>query len=212
MAVSKYMSEYNQAYSVYCNAVKLLEYRQFSLKYGDLIGNKSSIIGIQDFKIRIETSKLIILVGSKPDDPDANSLYIIIISDKINETKSKISESTWNIIRTLPKGIDLLFVKKSIKSQQLKKIEKNISGSYFQIVGYKSLIHKWVDHRSIPKHSILTQEEIETLESLHINTSKLPKISANENVLVWIGAKTGDIVKIEDTGEIANTSYRLVIS
>jgi DNA-directed RNA polymerase subunit H (RpoH/RPB5) len=210
MAVSRYMAEFNQSFVIYTNAIKLLDYRGYKLKYSDLMGNKTEPLTLQEFKIRIETSKLIILVGTSK--PDTNDLYIIIVSDKIGENKTKISESTWNAIKSLPKGIDLIFVNKYLKSQQQKKIEKNIPAvSYLQIVGYKSLIHKWVNHNSIPKHSILTPDEIDVLKSIHININKLPKISSNENVLIWIGAKIGDVVKIEDTGEIANTSYRIVI-
>jgi len=62
-----------------------------------------------------------------------------------------------------------------------------------------------------PKHTKLSPDEAErVLTKLNLALAQLPKISQKDSALPE-GCKTGDIVKIERKGDLAETFYRVVI-
>lgn len=70
------------------------------------------------------------------------------------------------------------------------------------------------DHVLVPKHEILSKEEAEELlKILGISKEQLPKIKASDPIVVEIGAKPGDIIKITRKSLTAGKSvfYRLVV-
>lgn len=70
-------------------------------------------------------------------------------------------------------------------------------------------------HELVPKHEVLSKEEKEKLlNNLKITPEQLPKILDTDPVVVEIGAKTGDILRITRKSETAGESiyYRLVVS
>ena len=62
-----------------------------------------------------------------------------------------------------------------------------------------------------PKHTKLTPSEAEELIiGLNISLAQLPKISKKDPALPE-GCNTGDVVKIERTGDLSEVYYRVVI-
>jgi DNA-directed RNA polymerase subunit H (RpoH/RPB5) len=62
-----------------------------------------------------------------------------------------------------------------------------------------------------PKHTILSSSDVEKLMKEHnISLAQLPKISKKDQGLPE-GSDTGDVVKIERTGNLAEVYYRVVI-
>ena len=73
---------------------------------------------------------------------------------------------------------------------------------------------KLLNHNSVPMHEIMNKEEIEELlKKYSINKEHLPKILINDPIIIEIGAKIGDIIKIKRKSSTAeeSTYYRLVI-
>lgn len=73
---------------------------------------------------------------------------------------------------------------------------------------------KLLNHNSVPLHEIMNEEEINTLlQKYSINKEQLPKILINDPIIIEIGAKIGDIIKITRKSQTAEESiyYRLVI-
>lgn len=73
---------------------------------------------------------------------------------------------------------------------------------------------KLLNHNSVPMHEIMNKEEIEELlKKYSINKEHLPKILINDPIIIEIGAKVGDIIKIKRKSSTAEESiyYRLVI-
>jgi DNA-directed RNA polymerase subunit H len=71
-----------------------------------------------------------------------------------------------------------------------------------------------LSHKLVPKHTILTEEEAkEVLKSFDIDANSLPKILSKDPAVKQLGAKVGDIVKIERESETAGVSvaYRKVV-
>lgn len=70
------------------------------------------------------------------------------------------------------------------------------------------------DHELVPKHEVLTPEDKEALlKQYGIKPSQLPKILANDPVVLEINAKPGDVIKITRRSPIAGEviSYRFVV-
>ncbi len=73
---------------------------------------------------------------------------------------------------------------------------------------------KLQDHILVPKHEVLSEEEVkELLETLGVNREDLPKIKVDDPIAKEIGAKKGDIVRITRDDEFTGKSvvYRLVV-
>ena len=69
-------------------------------------------------------------------------------------------------------------------------------------------------HELVPKHEILSPEELETLlDKYRVKPYQLPRIRASDTVAIAIGAKPGDVVKITRKSVTAgkSVSYRYVI-
>ncbi len=70
------------------------------------------------------------------------------------------------------------------------------------------------DHILVPKHELLSEEEAEKiLETLKLNKEQLPKIKVDDPIAKEIGAKVGDIIRIERESPTSGRSiaYRLVV-
>jgi len=70
------------------------------------------------------------------------------------------------------------------------------------------------DHILVPKHEILSDEEVkELLKILGISKEQLPKIKSTDPIIKEIGAKPGDVIKITRESLTAGKSvfYRLVV-
>lgn len=70
------------------------------------------------------------------------------------------------------------------------------------------------DHILVPKHELLTEEEAKrVLETLKLKKEQLPKIKVDDPIAREIGAKVGDIVRIERESPTSGRSivYRLVV-
>ena len=70
------------------------------------------------------------------------------------------------------------------------------------------------NHDLVPKHEVLSKEEAEELlKRYRIKPYKLPRIKASDPVVMLIGAKPGDIVKIKRKSLTAgnHVTYRYVV-
>jgi len=66
----------------------------------------------------------------------------------------------------------------------------------------------------VPRHSIMTDEEVEViLRDYGIDRTKIPKILIEDPCVRALGAKAGDIIRIERKSPTAGTSnyYRIVV-
>lgn len=80
-------------------------------------------------------------------------------------------------------------------------------------VGYKMKKEDIQKHELVPSHIILKKEEVEKLlKTYHITKAQLPRILIDDPVVVAIGAKEGDVLKIIRKSPTAgiSVSYRVV--
>ncbi len=72
-----------------------------------------------------------------------------------------------------------------------------------------------LSHELVPKHEILTPEEVrELLQKYGITKDKLPRIFESDPAAKIIGAKPGDVLKITRKSDVSGISiyYRVVVS
>ena len=71
-----------------------------------------------------------------------------------------------------------------------------------------------LDHKLVPKHEILLEEDVkELLSELNITVDQLPKILSRDPIVRVINAKTGDVLKIIRNSPTAGKTayYRIVV-
>lgn len=69
-------------------------------------------------------------------------------------------------------------------------------------------------HRYVPKHTVMTEEEVQVLlKELNISKVQLPKIFNNDPAAKAVGAKRGEVIKIERKSPTAKKTlyYRCVV-
>ena len=74
---------------------------------------------------------------------------------------------------------------------------------------------KLLDHESVPHHEIIGEEEIAgLLEKFSIEKEQFPKIRIDDPIVLEIGAKIGNVIKIKRKSQTAEEAfyYRLVIN
>lgn len=63
-------------------------------------------------------------------------------------------------------------------------------------------------HTLVPVHSILSEQEAtEVLKRFNISTIQLPSITSSDPVVKAIGAKPGQVIKIERKSQAGKTNY-----
>ncbi len=77
----------------------------------------------------------------------------------------------------------------------------------------KKVVNVFV-HELVPKHEVLNKREVdEVLQKYHLKPHQLPYIKLSDPAVAALGAKPGDIVRIERKSSTAGEcfSYRYVI-
>jgi DNA-directed RNA polymerase subunit H len=71
-----------------------------------------------------------------------------------------------------------------------------------------------IEHRLIPMHEVLGEKEaLELFGKYKINERKLPRITQTDPMVKELGAKIGDVIKINRESDTAGNSlyYRVVV-
>ncbi len=77
-----------------------------------------------------------------------------------------------------------------------------------------SIREKILEHELVPKHVLLTKEEaLKVLRELGVRPEQLPWIRASDPIARLLGAKPGDIIRVERRSATAGVSvaYRFVV-
>ncbi len=90
----------------------------------------------------------------------------------------------------------------------------NQKGYFVQIISLTQLLINIVEHRDVPKHEVITDEEKkELLQKYYINESNLPNILRDDPMAVYLGLTPGEVVRILRPSITSGTyiSYRICV-
>jgi DNA-directed RNA polymerase subunit H (RpoH/RPB5) len=90
----------------------------------------------------------------------------------------------------------------------------NQKGYFVQIISLNQLLINIVDHRDVPKHEVITEEEKnELLEKYHIKESNLPNILREDAMAIYLGLTPGEVVRILRPSPTSGTyeTYRICV-
>lgn len=185
-------------YIIYKNLEKFFKYRG-DLKYTDLeIKNERDLIDT------FESEKY--LLFNPCIDKNNNKFFLILLDPTITETSSDVRDIVRKIKGSIKYGIviynDALF---SLNTELFL-----IDILLYSIDTFRYVIPEQIQ---VPKHEIIVKEEIDNLINFNlIDCRGLPKIQQKDPAIVWIGGRTGDIIKITRPSRTScySIAYRIV--
>jgi len=128
----------------------------------------------------------------------------------------EITDDLFNLETILTYDDDLIIITKDKPNDTLRKIMENLFMTdkiYFTIFGIKNLLYNILEHKMVPNHRIMKEDEIKPfLKKFNItNNDQLPEISRLDPVAMLIGLRPDQIVEITRPSKIAISAkyYRL---
>ena len=177
---------------------KLLEEDNLEKNIKKLIEEKSDDY---EYKIKLDN------VGNYYNK-DMKELIVKIYNQKVTGlAKGSILDDFMKKNITKPKMIIVQDITNKVEDVIINKY------SYTEIFVEKNMLFDIVSHIYVPKHELLTPEEVETvLEEYNMNKRTIPKILTTDQITKYFNAKIGDVFRIIRPSEITGESifYRRV--
>lgn len=190
------MSDYTTNLSLYNtkhNLLEILESRNFDI-------NDYKNTDINEIGIQYENNQLDMLLKNDVD----KKVYIKFYINKTLKTQNiyDIIQDLFHLDEILSKSDDLMIIVKDEPNDTLKQVLKDIwetDNIYIALVSIKRLQFNILNHELVPKHTVLSDKEIELFKSTYnINDiNQIPDISYFSPVSIVLGIRPGDIVKID---------------
>lgn len=190
------------------NLLEILESRKF-----DVSNYKN--FSINEISTLYDQNQLDMLIQNDKND---KKIYVKYYVSKVIKTQNlyDIIEDLFNLENILTKNDDLIIVIKDEPNETLEQVVKDIWNSdnfYISLLNIKRLQYNILNHTLVPKHTILSNEEIEIVKKTYniTNNNELPDISYFSPVSLVLGIRPGDIVEIERNSRTSITSkfYRI---
>lgn len=159
------------------------------------------------------------IINSKKniDTIDVKITYLLLLHiDSEYNSKTPIFKSLINSFKC--NNCNIIVISNNPLSTHVNKQIVELSTDTKKIFNYTYDIFKIIlyNHILCSPHRILTDEECDELlnKNLKKKKSNLPKIKISDPQVIWIGAKIGDIIRIDRDSEITGKSiyYRVVIN
>jgi DNA-directed RNA polymerase subunit H (RpoH/RPB5) len=145
---------------------------------------------------------------------NSKKVYVKYNLEKLNETiiNNYIQDLYLSEEIVLSKNDDLIIIIKNEPNESMMNVLKNIwdkDNIYVNIFNIKRLQYNILNHELVPKHTILTDEEVIEMKKRYniTNDSQLPDISRFDPVGQAICIRPGQICKIERPSRSSITSF-----
>jgi DNA-directed RNA polymerase subunit H len=195
---------------VYVHTAKFFEYRG--------VTNKHTYITTDEFVKQLFQKQFYVVEGERDD-----TKHLICIVAPQSESSNKIAQfkklytllaTTYGISKQ-PTTIVFLTPTPFTKFIDAAVAEERAKQPNLQIEQYEYTMLSIVvpEHKDVPTHKILTAEERSSvLEFQRTQASYLPQISQRDPMAVWLGAKPGDVMRVDRESEDAGRAiaYRFV--
>lgn len=187
--------------NIYENIMKMCEYRKIK------ITDKPDASKLLQYN-------LITLSGQYTDRVEDFICYLVPYQSEVMSKKAPFME-IYNHVQDAEQPINIMIVSYEPAPTVKKLVDELITkdNAHIELLRYAPFIIEVPKHSMAVPHTILTAEQKKALES-DLRGFTLPKILEKDPMCVWIGARRGDIVKIDRLSEISGmiTAYRKVIA
>jgi len=121
-------------------------------------------------------------------------------------------DDLYNIENLLSKDDNLIIIIKDEPNESLLKLQQSIyehDGIFLSIININRLQFNILDHKLVPKHQILSDEEKEKVKTYYniVDDSKLPGISRFDPVALVLGMRPGQLCRIERPSKTSIIGY-----
>ncbi len=166
-------------------------------------------INFTDFSILVDSNKIDI-IAKKPNNEE---VYVYFYTDSKNFGKNEFKNSVASIKENNENDINIILVindkiNDPVKKEMIKPQYKNV-----EIFMKKLLTFNITRHDLVPKHTLLTEDEIQKIVDKY-NTPKhmFPKMLSTDPVAKYYGVKPGDMFEITRKSASVGKclSYRIV--
>ena len=190
------------------NLVHYCENRKIEIEPNTFWGKK---INNEDLINKININNLVQLNGKV----NGKTITIIVLLE--HGVYSNHIQNVRNLVKLFEGYDEAIIVSDttfSSKSNIVNLLEEFVSSGKLRVFNYKTFITNILTVPIIPKHEIMTEEEIsKLLEDNRITKANLPMIKYNDPPIIWINAKIGDVIRIHRFSPIIGSSlyYRIVV-
>lgn len=174
--------------------------------------------GSEELKILFQTNSLDIVIH-KNNDPNKIAIVKYLVTKpkiKINSLEKEISEllNSDLLINKPLEEYEIIILLKDKKSDSLQKVmDKCISrGIFIQLFWIKNLMYNPMEHRFVPKHEIISNDEyMEVIKKFNIQNNGIPIIYMNDPIAQYLGMRIGQVCKITRTSDTCGKyiTYRI---
>lgn len=221
------MTNINQIIStIYKNIQIFYKYRNH-IFIDDIIEDNELHIKIQSYKyfvlrsvanegdINIKQINKIVNNYNNHKKSEIKLLYIVINYPNSEYTTKRVEFNKLLNLFPYPNKDIIIINSSKINARMFKYIKTLNVKSSNKIYLYTYALFKNIipEYCLAPKYKILTNEEIEELKKFYIDPLCLSKIYESDPQMIWIGAKSGDVIKYEYLSEVTikGIGYSLVI-
>jgi DNA-directed RNA polymerase subunit H len=203
---------------VYNNLAEFVKYRGIDIGSYQFMSDK-------DIGTALNIDKYVLIVGPYTADAvnhrpclKGRSLVICLIA-ATSSAPGKLQDFR-RLARTAmkaapsPKDLDVVFIAADTFSSNTYKEMGEYPGVRAEFLHYNNFIIIVPQHVRVPPHTVMDAAAAQAyFDEFYVTRASLPRIRSDDAVLVWIGARAGDIIKIVRTSEIAGTAvaYRRVV-
>jgi DNA-directed RNA polymerase subunit H (RpoH/RPB5) len=199
---------------LYTNLLRMLTYRDYTLTDPPMDTNAimRKINQMEGFQIRGRRGEGI------PEYRTTSTIIVIVIAENSSQAH-KVSDFRKLIPQIPADNCELMFVSRDVLTNHIIKHIDTILVANPRLVvesyTYETFTFCPMDHVLVPRHEIMTKEEITALcQRYHLAKSSLQKILQTDVVAVWLGVKPGMVVKIYRNSETSGWSmgYRYCVA
>lgn len=165
-----------------------------------------------EFITRLEENK--INIEANFNNSDVKMVYVnYILDSKSFSKKDLVSLKAMIDEKFSTKDITVIIIVPDKPTPQISKELLNDEYKGYEIFLMKNLVINITKHELVPKHQLMTEEEVDNLlEKYKMTKSQLPRLQITDPVAKYYGFKMGDVCKIYRQSDMTGESihYRIV--
>ena len=170
------------------------------------VSEEDKNMNYEDFTNRLEENAIQLIANHRTNP--IKMVYVAFILDAKSFSKKDLVALKALMDEKYPTNEVTVIIVQDKQTPQIAKELLNDEYKLYEIFSMKNLMFNITHHEIVPKHIILSQEEIELmLKRFKTTRAQLPKLLTTDPVAKYYGMKTGDVCKIIRQSPMTGESY-----